>query len=261
MPVLEALRDERLAVARLAVATNARGPAVDDILAEAARRGIRAERLPADRVTRISGNGRHDQGVAATVEAPRIAPLGKWLAGREGTDALTVVVLDGVTNPANVGMVVRTVTAAGMDGVVLPAAGGPDVGPLVIKASAGVAFDAPILRAPTAPAALEALAGARFRIYGLASPAASPAAPASPASSRSPAAAGSPARSLFDGEGFARRSAFVFGNETTGVSAAAAALVHEWVSIPLAGEVESLNVAVAAGVVCFELLRRRLDRP
>lgn len=241
MPVLEALRDDRRTVARLVIASNAQGPAVDEILTVAARRAVSPERLPADRIARISGNGRHDQGVAAAVVAPHFESVEEWLDRRDRNEMVRAVVLDGVTNPANVGLVVRTAVAAGIDGVVLPRAGSPDVGPLVIKASAGVAFDAPIVRAATARAALEVVAGAGFRLYGL----------AAPASSQS-------GRSLFDDAGFARRCAFVLGNESYGLSPAVADLVHEWVSIPLAGEVESLNVAVAAGVVCFELLRRRL---
>lgn len=259
MPVLEALRDDSLAVTRVVLARGAHGPTVDEIVREATRRRLRPERLAPEVVTRISGNGRHDQGVVARVTAARMRPLDSWLedmaesetpqsdgAKADGSAShavagSAVLVLDGVTNPANVGLVIRSAVGAGMAGVVLPRAGCPDVGPLVIKASAGVAFDAPILRAATAAAALEALAASGFRLYGLAAP-----------------SAASPARSLFDPDGFARRSAFVVGNETSGLSPAATELVHEWVSIPLAGQVESLNVAVAAGVVCFELLRRRL---
>ena len=53
-------------------------------------------------------------------------------------------------------------------------------------------------------------------------------------------------------------TAFVLGNETEGVSQEVADLVDTWVSIPMANDVESLNVSSAAAVVCFELLRRRL---
>ena len=53
------------------------------------------------------------------------------------------------------------------------------------------------------------------------------------------------------------RAAFVLGGETAGVSDEVGALIDEWLAIPMAGDVESLNVASAAAVVCFELLRRR----
>jgi 23S rRNA (guanosine2251-2'-O)-methyltransferase len=143
-------------------------------------------------------------------------------------------VLDGITNPANVGMIVRTATAAGLDGVVLPTVGSPAVDPLVVKASAGVAFRAPILRCRTALDAVEALRGKGYRIYGL---------------------AGGAARSLYR-EDFPPVPVFVLGNETQGVSAAVGTRIDRWLSIPMAAGVESLNVASAAAVVCFEAARR-----
>jgi 23S rRNA (guanosine2251-2'-O)-methyltransferase len=124
-----------------------------------------------------------------------------------------------------------------VDGVVLPRAGSPSIDPLVIKASAGVAFRAPILHCRNPVEGLRALQEKGYRIYGL---------------------AGGAARPLFD-EDFPHRSVFVLGNETDGISAAAADLVERWVAIPMAGGVESLNVSSAAAVVCFELARRRLS--
>ncbi len=236
-PVLEVLRDAALEVDKVVVAANARDRSADDILREAARRGVPVRREPPAFVTRLSGNGRHDQGVVADVRAPRMTSLEDWLEElRPSSDAArAVLVLDGVTNPANVGMVLRTATGAGIDGVVLPRRGTADVGPLVIKASAGVAFRAPILRAPTTEHALEALQGAGFTLLGLGAHADS---------------------SVFDAA-YPARSAFVLGGETEGVTPQARAWIHDWIAIPMAGDVESLNVASAATVVAFELARRR----
>ena len=74
-----------------------------------------------------------------------------------------MLVLDRVTNPANVGMVLRSATAAGLDGVLLPRRGVPAIDPLVVKASAGVAFRAPVLRASTAAEGCAALRDGRVR--------------------------------------------------------------------------------------------------
>jgi 23S rRNA (guanosine2251-2'-O)-methyltransferase len=230
-PVLEALEDEGLTVAKVLVADNARSPEIDEIVRLAARRGIECRRSSPREVTRVSRNGRQDQGVVADVEAPAMGPLEGWLAA--APPAATAVVLDGITNPQNVGLILRTATAAGVDGIVVPTAGVADLGPLVVKASAGVAFRAPIVRARSASAAVDELRGAGFRVYGLDADA---------------------DRSLYDHQPFADRSAFVLGGEHQGLTVA----VDERVAIPMAGDVESLNVAVAAGVVCFELLRRRL---
>jgi 23S rRNA (guanosine2251-2'-O)-methyltransferase len=234
MPVAEVLADPGLAVDKVVVADNARGAHLDRILRLAERRGVPVQVATAARVKLLAGNGKHDQGVVADVIAPRMITLEERLADgpalRHG-----IVVLDGLTNPANVGMIVRTATAAGFDGVVLPHVGSPTVDPLVIKASAGVAFRAPILRCRTAVEAVEALRGKGHRIYGL---------------------AGGAARSLYR-EDFPPDAVFVLGNETEGVSPAVGAHVDTWLSIPLAGGVESLNVSSAAAVVCFEAARRQ----
>jgi 23S rRNA (guanosine2251-2'-O)-methyltransferase len=232
IPVREALADERLMVDKVVIAHGARGGAVDEVVLAAQTRGVPVEWASPQRVTRISRNGRHDQGVVADVVAPGLAEIGAWLdAGGSGQ----LVVLDGVTNPSNVGMIVRVVTAAGMAGTVLPRFGTADIGPLVVKASAGTAFRATILRADTVEAALDALVDARFTLYGL---------------------RGHDGLCLYDTE-VADRAAFVVGNETEGVSPGAAARVSVWLSLPLSDGVESLNVATAAAVVAYELGRRR----
>jgi len=227
MPVLEALRDPLLVVEKVLLAGNARGNHVDDIVEAARAREVEIRRVSPTQVNRVSRNGRHDQGVVADVVAPRMAPIEQW----DGSGSL--VVLDGLTNPQNVGMILRTAAAAGLAGIVVPRAGVADIGPLVIKASAGVAFTAPILRCGTAAEAVDHLRGRGARIYGM---------------------SGRGHRSLFDPSPLAEPAAFVLGGETDGVQVA----VDEEISIPLSGETESLNVAVAAGVLCFELVRRSL---
>jgi 23S rRNA (guanosine2251-2'-O)-methyltransferase len=233
-PVLEVLADAALHIDKIVLATNAQGESAQEILTSAAARGVAVVREPPERVTRLSRNGRHDQGVVADVRATGLAPLAEWVAALRG-ERRTVLVLDGVTNPANVGMILRTATAAGLDGVVLPRRGTADLGPLVIKASAGVAFRAPILRAATVEQALDELTRAGFTLVGLAADA---------------------RRSIFDAT-FGDRTAFVLGSESEGVTADARAWIHEWISIPMAHAVESLNVAAAATVVAFEVSRRR----
>ncbi|MFG2819365.1 TrmH family RNA methyltransferase [Kitasatospora sp. NPDC048365] len=240
MPVLEVLQDSALQVDKLVVADNARGDNLDRILRLADRRGVPIREASAHRVKVLAGNGKHDQGIIADVVAPRMAPLDEFLERTRNAKVRGrgILVLDGVNNPSNVGMILRTATAAGMTGVVLPRVGSPSIDPLVIKASAGVAFHAPILRCRTATEALEALHHAGYRIYGLSGE----------------------ARTSLYGEQFPAKSAFVLGNETEGVSAAAEEWVDRSLHIPMAGGVESLNVSSAAGVLCFDLVRRAEER-
>lgn len=232
-PVHEVLLDDTLVVDKVVIAEGARGEGIREIRSAARRRGLDVQVASPERVKKLAGNGRQDQGVFADVVAPRMRPLDAALDA-DGAALRTVVVLDGLTTPANVGMILRTATAAGLDGIVVPRRGVASIDPLVVKASAGVAFRAPILKAFTAGEAVAALKAHGFHVVGL------------------------------DAEGdddlftahLPEPVAFVLGSETAGLSPDVALLVDSWVSIPMAAGVESLNVAAAGAVVCFELVRR-----
>jgi 23S rRNA (guanosine2251-2'-O)-methyltransferase len=228
-PVLEALQDPALSVAKVVLADNATGGSMQEILRVAKQTGTPVERASASRVQWLAGTSKHDQGVVADVDAPRMTPLEAFIRAR-GTQPTNVFLLDGVTNPGNVGMILRTATGAGFDGVILPKAGTPHVGPLVIKASAGIAFQAPIVNTSTAKAAVEQLRNAGYHVYGL--------------SARSE-------DSLFRTE-LAPRAVYVLGGETNGITVP----TDSDLRIPLHEGVESLNVAVAAAVVAFEVTNR-----
>lgn len=232
-PVMEAFQ-AGLPVARVHLADNAQGPAVEAIVSAARRRGVTVERVTPQRVAAIARDGRQHQGVAADVEVPAMSSLEAFVEHRRGRRHDTrVLVLDRVHNPSNVGMILRTAVAAGLDGVVVPRAGTADIGPIAIKASAGVAFRAPVLWSDTTDTALELLASARFELVGL----------------------DATGVDLFGAE-LSSRLALVLGNETDGLSPSSRVACHRLVSIPLEGGVESLNVAAAAAVVAYELRRR-----
>jgi len=232
-PVHEVLLDDSLVVDKVVIAEGARGEGIREIRAAARRRGLDVQVASPDRVKKLAGNGRQDQGVFADVVAPRMLPLDVALAA-DPSELRTVLVLDGLTTPANVGMLLRTATAAGLDGIVVPRRGVASIDPLVVKASAGVAFRAPILKSFTAGEAVAALKARGFHVVGL-------------------DAGGDD--DLFSAH-LPEPVAFVLGSETAGLSPDVADLVDTWVSIPMAAGVESLNVAAAGAVVCFELVRR-----
>ncbi|MEP6629572.1 MAG: RNA methyltransferase [Lapillicoccus sp.] len=232
-PVIEVLDDHSLVVDKVVLAHGARGPQVGEILGLAEDRGVPVQRVDAERVKKLAGNGRQDQGVFADVVAPRMRPLADAV---DDPTLRRVVVLDGLTTPANVGMVIRTATAAGIDGIVVPRRGVASIDPMVVKASAGVAFRAPILKCGTAAEAATMLRVAGFHLVGLSADA---------------------PQTIFDAP-WPDHVAIVLGSESTGHSPDVADQMTSWASIPMAGGVESLNVSAAAAVVCFELVRRSL---
>ena len=231
-PVLAALDDATLDIDKVLIAETERGGTIRDIERRARARDIVVERVSAHRVKLLAGNGKHDNGVLADVIAPRMRTLDQALAARE--PPATVLLLDGVKTPANVGMILRTATAAGLDGIVVPHRGVASLDPLVVKASAGVAFRAPVLRCGTAAQAAEQLVAAGYLLIGF-------------------TADGE--ESLFTVD-LPERVALVLGSETDGISPEVAALIGTHASIPMPGGVESLNVASAAAVICFEVVRR-----
>ena len=235
-PVLEALADPALEVDKVVLSSDADARSVRPLLDAAKARGVAVQRASAHRVKVLAGNGRQDQGVIADVVAPGMRTVEQFLAALGPDTGARVLVLDGLTNPANVGMILRSATAAGLDGVLLPRRGAPSIDPLVIKASAGIAFHAPVLRAGTAAAGVAALAEAGFVLLGL---------------------DGTGTSSLFDVE-LAPRTALVVGGETDGLTEEVRGELHGTVAIPMAAGVESLNAACAATLACFELTRRPL---
>ncbi|GHH60702.1 TrmH family RNA methyltransferase [Lentzea cavernae] len=230
-PVLEALDDQSLTVDKVVLADTARGAAAHEIIDAARSRGVAVQRATAQRVKVLAGNGKQDQGVLADVVAPRMKPLA--LALEEG-GLRSVLVLDGITTPANVGMILRTATAAGIDGIVVPRRGVASIDPLVVKASAGVAFRAPVLRCGTSAEASALLRASGFPLHAL----------------------DSHASDTIYSASFPSRAAFVLGSETSGITDDVRPHITSWLSIPMAAGVESLNVASAAAVLCFELVRR-----
>ncbi|MBP2178677.1 TrmH family RNA methyltransferase [Amycolatopsis magusensis] len=231
-PVLEALADPALDVDKVILADTARGPAAAEIQRAAKESGVPVQRASAHRVKVLAGNGKQDQGVLADVVAPRMRPLHAALDDRVPPGRL--LLLDGITTPANVGMILRTATAAGVGGIVVPRRGVAALDPLVVKASAGVAFRAPVLRCGSAEEATTLLTEAGYAVYALGS---------------------SAGESIFEAS-LPERAVFVLGGETGGVSEGVGELATGWLSIPMPGEVESLNVSAAAAVLCFELVRR-----
>jgi len=232
-PVLEALASSDLQLDKVVVADRARGETISDIVSAASARGVRVERVSERRVAAIARNSRHHQGVVADVIAPAMRSLTRFLDERVGgrRHATAVLVLDHVHNPANVGMIIRSALAAGLDGIVIPRSGTAALGPLVIKASAGTAFHAPILTNDDAAHACTLLAEDRFTLVGLDADATD---------------------SLFDAD-LPDRVAFVLGNETEGLTPEVSAQLHQTVAIPVTAPVESLNVACAATIVAYAI--------
>lgn len=233
-PVEEALSAPGVQVHRLFVSRDRSSADRRQIRRWAHDHALPAEELSRDELSRRTGAPRHDQGMAAEVELLRVTSLAAFLDARKGGGArhpVRLLGLDGVTNSQNVGMVVRSAVGAGLDGLLWPMVGQPWINGLVVRAAAGALFACPIVVCESMASAVGQLQAAGFEVWGL-------------------DAAGE--SSVFELER-PHRLATILGGETEGLSPAVRASLDHLVRIPMAGPLESLNVAVAAGLVAFQV--------
>jgi 23S rRNA (guanosine2251-2'-O)-methyltransferase len=235
-PVVECLRAGVPATAlHVALGSNA-----DERVAEAvqlaADRGISILEVPRNDLDRITGGALH-QGIALQVPPYAYAHPDELLeVASESAAPGLIVALDGVTDPRNLGAVVRSVGAFGGHGVVVPQRRAAGMTAVAWRTSAGTAARVPVARATNLTRTLREYATAGFMIAGL-------------------DAQGSV--SLDDFELAADPLVLVIGSEGKGMSRLVKETCDVTVSIPLAGQVESLNASVAAGVVLAEVARQR----
>lgn len=229
-PVLEVLQDRSVPIYRLHLAdSNKPGGIIADIERLASERGVGIAHHSKAALSRISRNGREDQGVAADLQLPRYRAFGAFVKAWQPRADSRLLALDRITNPQNLGMLIRSATAGGVDAVLLPRQGCAPLSPLVIKASAGTLFRCPLVRCDALSDTLATLRQRGAQVATLSSHAAT---------------------DLFQWDPGTPR-VYVLGNETDGVAADLAELADVQLRIPMANGVESLNVAVTAALVAF----------
>ncbi|GMG87477.1 TrmH family RNA methyltransferase [Biformimicrobium ophioploci] len=227
-PVLEALQDESIPAYKLHLAQSNRDDSVVRAIRDAAdKRNIEINLCDRKALSRISRNAKQDQGVALDLALPHYGTADSFLNSLPASFEL--LALDGITNPQNLGMIIRSACAGGIDGILLPQKGCAQVDPLVIKSSVGTVFKTRILRCKTLHDTLARFREAGTEVIGLSSHA---------------------KRTLSDIGGSGCRI-FVLGNETHGVSDAVSRISDSSVRIPMQNQVESLNVAVTAALIAF----------
>lgn len=228
-PVLEVLQDNSIPVYRLHLAdSNQSGGTMADIEKLAHKRGVDIRYHSREELSRISKNRRQDQGVAIDLQCPGFMDYRQFL-DQKGHSPFRLLALDRVTNPQNLGMIIRSVSASPLDGLLLPVKGGAPICPLVIKASAGTVFKCTIVRCETLATALGDFTKAGADICVL---------------------TGSARQNIGDYQP-QKAALYVLGNETEGVSPEVSKLATRQLKIPMNNGVESLNVAVTAALIAF----------
>lgn len=228
-PVLEALQDTSIPVFRLHLAdSNQRSGILKDIEKLATTRNVDIRYHSRDALSRISKNRNQDQGVAADLQCPGYQHYKTFIDDKSGKN-FRLVAVDRVTNPQNLGMIIRSVCASPIDGLLLPTKGCAPLSPLVIKASAGTLFKTTILRCESLPKTLAEFAAQRTEVCVL------------KGNAKLALKNYRPSGSVI----------YVLGNETEGVSEAVENVASRAIKIPMHNGVESLNVAVTAALLAF----------
>jgi 23S rRNA (guanosine2251-2'-O)-methyltransferase len=229
-PVLEALQDFSLPIHCLHVAdSNKPGGILRDIETLAAQRAVPIKYHSKVELSRISKNSREDQGIAIDLQLPHYQRLEQFLQQWQAPANARLLALDRITNPQNLGMLIRSACAGGVAAVLIPDKGCAPLSPLVIKASAGSLFKCPIVRCGELSHALTLLQQHGLQIGVLSSHA---------------------SQNLFELPKNTAR-VYVLGNETDGVSQQIMDMADLNIGIPMANAVESLNVAVTAALLAY----------
>jgi 23S rRNA (guanosine2251-2'-O)-methyltransferase len=225
-PVREVLRAGKRQILELLVTERALG--AEPWLREVS--GLRVQVHREGRLTETAGTREH-QGVVAFCEPYRYAAAHEVAAG----ESALVVCLDQVTDPHNLGAVVRSAEGAGASGVVITERNAARVTPAVCKASAGAVEHLPVAVVVNLGRYLEEIKGPRLWVW---------------------AADGAAETPVWSAD-FTGSVALAFGAEGRGLRPGVRRACDDAFCVPLAGSVESLNVSVAAGVSLFEAARQR----
>jgi 23S rRNA (guanosine2251-2'-O)-methyltransferase len=222
--VVEVLQDSSVEVHKLHLSTsNKTDGAIKEILALAKKREIEITYHEKNALSRISKNAKQDQGVAIDI----ISKSYKSASEIKEMKSFRLIALDGIHNPQNLGMIIRSCAASSLDGIILPKKNSAKISPLVIKASAGTLFKLPIYYCDNLEDILQNQNDTD--IYALSSHA---------------------KKSIYDITP-SKKSIFVLGNESEGVSPEIIKLCNKAISIPMQRGVESLNVAITASLIAF----------
>ncbi len=233
-PVIVALRSSDNVQEVLVASGPGKKGALKDIEGAARAAGVRVRRVDVSELDRAS-NGVLHQGVIAKVAPYQYLSIDDLLHAELGDDRIDVIaVLDGVTDPRNLGAVIRSAEASGIRGIVIPERRSAQVNEAATKASAGADASMPIAMVGNSVDAVRRLQQEGYWVLGTDAEA---------------------EVSIWEAD-LTGPTVIVLGSEGKGVRPLLKSACDQQVSIPIHGEVESLNVSVSAALLFYEARRR-----
>lgn len=233
-PVKEVLQKEADKIEKIFVRNSLRDDNISSILDTASQHRIPVSHVPGAKLHELVG-GVNDQGIVALMSAIQYHEFGEWIDGIDTSEYPAILLLDELEDPRNVGAILRSAAAAGINAVLVPKHRQAPISPTVFKTSAGTAGKIPIVRVGNLNQSIMKLKDAGFWIAGLAMEG---------------------DQKLWDLE-VDRPLAFVIGNEGSGIRKKTLEHCDYSFTIPMQNDVESLNASVSAALVCYEWNRKR----
>ena len=234
-PLLEIFHSHPAMLEKIIIAEGRERGTVQKILKLAAENGVPVEIAGRDKLEKLAP-GRVHQGIVGFCREHAYATVDEVLANRpKGSRYSLVILVDSVTDPQNLGSIIRTAHCCGANGVIIPENRSASVTASVAKASAGAVYCLPTAMVVNMVRTIEYLKEKNFWIYG--------AAVESEVSIHAP-----------DYEG---DIGLVLGSEGKGIRPLVRRKCDFLISIPMRGQVSSLNVSVAAGIIVHEIFRKR----
>jgi 23S rRNA (guanosine2251-2'-O)-methyltransferase len=233
-PLMEELKSEGKAIQILLIARGREGEIIQKLYALASEKGIPVHYRKREELDRLVGNTFH-QGVAGIRREFRYASVEEIVAHRsEGALGDLIILLDGITDPQNLGALIRTGHCFGVNGFIIPENRSASLTASVLKASAGAMLHTPVAMVVNLARTIDLLKGQGFWIYGA-------------------DAEGNSDSRIFEK---ANRVVLVMGSEGKGIRPLVRKKCDHLISIPMIGKIDSLNVSVAAGIIIHNIVRK-----
>jgi 23S rRNA (guanosine2251-2'-O)-methyltransferase len=227
-PVIEAIRSHPERIHYVGVSRE-HGGKLQRAIAEAKKARVAVRQLSGEQIDRLAARGVHN-GIVADVSEGSYADFDEVVA-RESTSF--VLILDSITDPQNLGAILRVADGFGVHLVVLPQHESVGLTPVAVKASAGASQWVPVAQVTNLARAIETLKKAGYWVYAAAADGDRP-----------------------DAIDFTGKVAIVMGSEGKGIRRNVLEHCDRTVTIPMQGHVDSFNVATAAAVLCYEVRRQ-----
>ncbi len=232
-PVLEALRSGR-EIDRLLVAHGVGGGSVSAIIAKCSSRGILIKEISPQKLDYYCDGGNH-QGVAVMIASQEYSTVEDILAtAKERNEKPFIIICDEIEDPHNLGAIIRSAEACGVHGIIIPKRRSASLNATVAKTAAGALEYMRVARVTNIANTIDELKDKGVWVFG----------------------------ADMDGTDYTKTDydipcAIVIGNEGKGIGALTAKKCDGIISLPMYGKTNSLNASVAAGVLMYEVVRKR----